>query len=140
MTATKYLYETTFIVNASLEDPQIEAVISRAQEAILKAGGEVQALNRWGRKRMTYSIKKKNNGYYVNIEMMAPPTLAKEIERFYTLDESVLRYLTIRVDKRALKAREQAQSRIAPSPAQEVPESAATGGALFPDDEPATPS
>jgi small subunit ribosomal protein S6 len=140
MTATKHIYETTFIVNASLEDPQIETVLARAQEAIAKAGGEITALNKWGRKRMLYSIKKKNNGFYVNIEMLAPPTLSKELERFYILEEAIIRFLTIRVDKRGLKAREvslaraaeeaQAAAAIAPAPV-------ATGGALF-EDEPAS--
>lgn len=141
MTAVKHIYETTFIVNASLEDPQIESVIARVQEAIAKAGGEVTALNKWGRKRMLYAIKKKNNGFYVNIEMLAPPTLAKELERFYILEEPIIRFLTIRVDKRGLKARQVSLARAA----EEAQVAAATaaaaqtapGGALF-EDEPAS--
>ncbi|MBI5215735.1 MAG: 30S ribosomal protein S6 [Ignavibacteriae bacterium] len=111
MEETKRLYETTFIVNASLEDPQIEAIIARIQEVITKNAGEVVAINRWGRKRMMYQIKKKNSGYYVNIEFNAPTTIVKALEHVYMLDEHIIRYLTIKVEKKALQARAQAALR-----------------------------
>jgi ribosomal protein S6 len=43
------LYETTFIVNASLDDTQVDAVIGRVQDVIVKNGGAASALNNWGR-------------------------------------------------------------------------------------------
>ena len=105
MITDKHLYETTFILNAGLEDPQVEAVINHVLDIITKNGGEVNAVNRWGRKRLTYIIQKKNNGYYVNIEMDAPGSIAKHLEHYYLLEENVIRFLTIRLDKKALKAR-----------------------------------
>ncbi|HEV8537908.1 MAG TPA: 30S ribosomal protein S6, partial [Bacteroidota bacterium] len=68
MTNSKRLYETTFIINASIEDSQIEALNAHVQEIITGNGGEIRAVNRWGRKRLAYPIQKKNNGYYVNVE------------------------------------------------------------------------
>jgi len=62
MDQTKRPYETTFIVNASIDDTQIEATIARMQQFISNNGGEIVALNRMGRKRMAYTIRKKNNG------------------------------------------------------------------------------
>jgi len=100
------LYETTFIVNASLEDPQVEAVATRIQEIITNNGDEIVAVNRWGRKRLAYPIKKKNNGYYVNIEFNGKGSTINQLEHVYHLDENILRYLTIKVEKNALKARE----------------------------------
>jgi len=117
MNEQKRLYETTFIVNASLEDPQIEAIIARVQEVIIKNGGEIVAINRWGRKRMMYQIKKKNSGFYVNIEFNADTTIVKALAHVYMLDEHILRYLTIRVDPKALKARAIAATRAAEVPA-----------------------
>jgi small subunit ribosomal protein S6 len=108
MSQMQNLYETTFIVNASLEDTQIETVITHTQEIITKNGGEIKALNKWGRKRLTYSIQKKNNGFYVNLDFSAHPSTVSQLERAFTLDENILRFLTIRIDKKALKAREQA--------------------------------
>ncbi len=102
------LYETTFIVNASLDDAQVEGVIARVQDTITKNGGTVSALNKWGRKRLAYTISKKTNGFYVNIEFEGPGTLLAQLERMYQLDEMILRYLTIKLDTKAIAARKAA--------------------------------
>jgi small subunit ribosomal protein S6 len=105
----KKLYESTFIVNAALDDAQIDNVIEKVKDVIGKNGGELRDLAKWGRKRFAYSIKKKNNGFYVVCEFNAPGEIVAKLERHYQLDENIVRYLTIALDKRAL------QSRIKPS-------------------------
>ena len=105
MDTSKKIYETTFIVNASLDDAQVDAVIGRVQDTITKNGGEISSVNKWGRKRLAYAINKKTNGFYVNIEFAAPASLLALLERSYQLDEMLLRYLTIRLDSKALAAR-----------------------------------
>jgi small subunit ribosomal protein S6 len=105
MDTPKHTYETTIIINASLEDTQVDAVIARAQETITKNGGAITALNKSGRKRLSYSINKKTNGFYVSIEFTAPGELIGLLERSYQLDEMILRYLTIKLDKKALAAK-----------------------------------
>ena len=116
MSSTKNIYETTFIVNASLDDAQIESAISRVQDVITKNGGAITALNKWGRKRLAYSINKKTTGYYCNIEFEASGNVIALLERSYQLDELIIRYLTIRLSKNALKARTQSilQAQAAP--------------------------
>lgn len=105
MEQTKRLYESTFIVNASLDDAQIDQTIGRVQEFVTTNGGEITSLNKWGRRRLAYSIRKKNNGFYVVIEFKAQNNLVAQLERFYQLDEAIIRYLTIQLDKKAIKAR-----------------------------------
>jgi small subunit ribosomal protein S6 len=105
MEQNKRVYETTFIVNASLDDAQIDGVIEKAKEAIVKNGGEIRDLFKWGRKRFTYPIKKKNNGFYVVCEFAAPGDTIARLERYLQLDENILRFLIIVLDKKALKAR-----------------------------------
>ncbi|MCU0452635.1 MAG: 30S ribosomal protein S6 [Bacteroidetes bacterium] len=107
MAQSPAIYETAFIVNAGLDDPQIDAVIEKVKESIAKHGGSVLDINKWGRKRFTYPIRKKNNGFYVIAEFTGPSDLVAKLERHYQLDENILRYLTIRLDKHALKARAQ---------------------------------
>jgi small subunit ribosomal protein S6 len=128
MDTAKRLYETTFIVNASLDDPQVETVIGRVQEAITKNGGSVSAVNKWGRKRLSYPINKKTNGFYVNLEFEATGTVIAPLERSFQLDEMVLRHLTIALDRRAIKARAAAA---VPPPAQPEPAPVTTREPLF---------
>jgi small subunit ribosomal protein S6 len=103
-------YETTFIVNASLDDIQVDGVISRVQETVGKNGGTISSLNKWGRKRLAYPINKRTNGFYVNIEFEAPGTLLAPLERSFQLDEMILRHLTVVLDKKAIAARTAAQT------------------------------
>ena len=105
MEKSQQTYETTFIVNASLDDAQVEGVIGRVQDIITKNGGSVTALNKWGRKRLAYTINKKTNGFFVNVEFQAPPPLLAQLERVFQLDEMVLRHLTIGLDRKALAAK-----------------------------------
>lgn len=105
MSDVKRVYETTFIVNASLDDHQIDAVIEKVKDLITKNNGEIREFVKWGRKRFAYPLKKKNNGFYVVIEFSAPGDVIAKLERHYFLDENILRYLSLVLDKRALKAR-----------------------------------
>jgi small subunit ribosomal protein S6 len=113
MSTAKRIYETTFIVNASLDDPQVEAVINRVQDTITKNGGTIRALHKWGRKRLSYPINKKTNGFYVNVEFDGPGALLAQLDRSYQLDEMILRHLTIVLDRKALAARAAAMARAA---------------------------
>ncbi len=122
MDTTQRTYETTVIINASLDDTQIDSVVGRIQETITKNGGAIVALNKWGRKRLAYPINKKTNGFYVNIEFTAPPSILAILERSYQLDEMVLRYLTIVLDAKAIAARKAAPV----APAAEEPTPAVT--------------
>jgi small subunit ribosomal protein S6 len=132
MASPKRLYETTFVINASLDDTQIDAVIGRVQDLIARNGGVILAVNKWGRKRLAYSINKKSTGFYVNIEFEAPATSQGPLERAYQLDELVLRHLTIILDKKAIASRKAIQAAAAlaaadqpPAPPAAAPESPA---------------
>jgi small subunit ribosomal protein S6 len=117
MSDVKRVYETTFIVNASIDDHQIDAVIEKVKDLITKNGGEIREFVKWGRKRFAYPIRKKNNGFYVVIEFSAPGDVIAKLERHYFLDENILRYLSLVLDKRALKARTAAALLAAEQPA-----------------------
>lgn len=105
MELPKRLYESTMIVNASLDDAQIDQVIARVQESITTNGGEITSLNKWGRKRLAYHIRKKNNGFYCVVEFRGTGQIIPQLERFYHLEENIIRHLTIQLDKKALQAR-----------------------------------
>ena len=97
-------YESVAIINATLEDEQIEVTISRILEVITSHGGEILDVDKWGRKRLAYPIQKAKSGYYLILRFNAPTDLIAVLERNYRLDENIIRYLTITLDKFALEA------------------------------------
>ncbi len=101
----KRFYECTFIVNSNIDDAQIEGTIKAAQEAITKNGGQIASIEHIGRRRLAYPIAKKHNGYYATIEFEAESNSIERIERHLTLDENILRYLTLQLDLKELEAK-----------------------------------
>jgi small subunit ribosomal protein S6 len=121
---SKRQFETTFIVNASLDDSLIEGVIAKVQDLLTKNQGEVTEVQHWGRKRLAYPIAKKNNGFYVCIGFTGPVDLVSKLARFYHLEDNILRYLTIQVTEHMLKAR-----LASPVPAETIPQQPLTTAA-----------
>ncbi len=115
MASKSKVYETTFIINASLDDPQIDAVAEKVKDLIVKNGGEMMEFVKWGRKRFAYPIKKRNNGFYIVMEFRAPGDIVSKLERHFHLDENVLRFIVIGLDKVALKSRLTGESLIKPA-------------------------
>lgn len=118
------VYETAVIINAALDDPQIESVISQIRDTIVNNGGEIREIENWGRKRLAYMIKKSKVGYYLIIRFNASPNLISKLERSYQLDEHILRYLTVKLDADALEQIEKSKALSVeePEPAAEVVE------------------
>ncbi len=96
-------YESAVLINAALDDEQIEAIIARIKETIASNAGEISEVENWGRKRLAYMVKKSKIGYYVIFRFDAPSNIISKLERFYTLDEYILRFITIRLDKDAIE-------------------------------------
>jgi small subunit ribosomal protein S6 len=101
----KHTYETTFIVNAALEDATIEPIINSTVEFIQNNGGSITTLDKWGRRRLAYPIQKKHNGFYVYVMYDAPGTLIPQLERYFQLEENVLRHLTLKMNGHAIEFR-----------------------------------
>lgn len=102
------LYNTIFIVDISQNPDESETVTSRIQQLIEDYGGIVKKINRWGKRRLAYPIKKKTHGFYVEIEFSANsrlniPTI---LENEYRINDRVLRYMTYIVEKKELIQRE----------------------------------
>lgn len=98
--SARRIYETIFIVNASLEEQEIEEVITKVTSYIENNGGEITEINKWGRRRLAYPINKKYNGYYVHLIFNAKPSMVPLLERFLVLDDTILRHLTLILPKK----------------------------------------
>lgn len=88
-------YETTLIVNAALEDNDVDAVIAKVTTYIENHGSKIIEIEKWGRRRLAYPINKKFNGYYVHIVFNANSNTVPILERFLVLEDTVLRHLTL---------------------------------------------
>lgn len=108
-------YESAVIINAALEDTHIEAVVEKIKSTILQNGGEIHHINTWGRKRLAYVIKKQKIGYYVFFRFEAPTEAISQIERMYKLDEHIVRFLTITLDKKAVDFLKEQETKAAES-------------------------
>ena len=105
------VYESAVLINAALDDEQIEGIIARVRETIVNNGGIIREEENWGRKRLAYMVKKSKIGYYVIFRFDAPSNIVSKLERFYSLDEYILRFLTIRLDKDAIEQLEKNKTR-----------------------------
>jgi len=95
-------YQTIIVIDSLLKNEEIDAIIEKILRTIKNNGGKVISVDRWEKKRLAYEIKKRQYGYYVEINFEAPGDLVKTLEREYRLDENILRYLTIVLGKKAL--------------------------------------
>ncbi len=91
-------YEALYIVKPDMEDEARAALISRFAEIIAANGGEVEATEEWGKKRLAYPINYINEGYYVLVNFKAPATLPIELERNFKISEDVMRFMVIKKD------------------------------------------
>ena len=106
-------YETVFVLDPSLDDKTIQKEIKKAEDLITDHKGEVLKIDKWGKKRFAYPIKKKHEGYYTLILFDGEGKIPKELERAYKLNEFCLRYLTV-------VAQEEAKPIVSPGKEQEA--------------------
>lgn len=104
-------YETTYIVNAALEDNEIEQIHEKIATYLKDNGAEILETNKWGRKRLAYPINKKFNGFYTHLIFNAPSDNIPEFERFLVLDDSIMRHLTLQLSEKMIQHRKDREIR-----------------------------
>lgn len=88
-------YEVIFILHPDLDENTITEMIDKVQGWITGAGGVVEKVDRWGKRRMAYMIRKQRDGYYVLMHAQIPAAFNTELERNFQIQESVMRYMII---------------------------------------------
>lgn len=89
-------YELMVILNPEVEDRAVEPSLSKFLEIVTNAGGTIDNLDIWGRRRLAYEIQKKSEGIYAVVNFTASPEIAAELDRVLNLNESVMRTKIIR--------------------------------------------
>ena len=97
------VYESAVLINAALDDQQIDSILTRIKDLITNNGGEIRELDNWGRKRLAYPVDKSKIGYYGIFRFEAPSDIVAKLERTYTLDEQILRFVTLKLSNDALE-------------------------------------
>ena len=124
-------YEIMFIVRPDVEEADLDKLIEGFQKNLTDGGGEIRSTEKMGRRRLAYTVRKFNDGFYVLLIVAAPGELIKEIERRLRVSEPVIKFITVRMDeedKRVAKIKAYRDSHVKRSaiPAQQpVPPAAA---------------
>jgi small subunit ribosomal protein S6 len=77
------------------DEAVVGGVVERITKVIQGADGEIRNVDRWGRKRLAYPIRKQTEGYYVVVTFAADPAAITELERTLTLADEVLRHKVV---------------------------------------------
>lgn len=90
-------YETIFIVHPELSEEDTAACVEKFRGLLEKDGAFIVKEDHWGRRRLAYTVKKHNKGYFVLMEYGANGDAVDEMERNFKIDEQVIRYLTVKL-------------------------------------------
>ncbi len=93
-------YETVFIAEPDISNDQVDQLIAKIKQAITSNQGSITSEDRWGKRRMAYSIGGHREGFYTVISFTAEAGAVQAIEHLYNVTDIVIRHLTTRVIKK----------------------------------------
>jgi small subunit ribosomal protein S6 len=91
-------YEMMIILDPSLEERTVQPSLDQFLKVVTTAGGSIDKVDVWGRRRLAYEIDKKSEGIYTVVDLVAEPDAVKELDRQLNLNEAVLRTKILRPD------------------------------------------
>jgi len=99
-------YETVFIMTPVLSDEQMKETVKKYDDFLTSKGAKIHFKDYWGLKKLAYPIQKKSSGFYQLIEFEAEGTIIAEFELTFKRDERIIRFLTVALNKHAVKYNE----------------------------------
>ena len=90
-------YETIYVAKPELPEDAIRAIADKYSDIIKKNDGEMLLVDDWGKRKLAYPIQKNSKGHYVYLQFMGSGEIIAELERYMRIDDSLLRFLTIKV-------------------------------------------
>jgi small subunit ribosomal protein S6 len=122
------VYELMFIVRPDMVEEEQDKLISTLESAVSSSGGKVRSMERMGKRRLAYTVRRFHDGIYILLTVEGGGPLIHELERRLRVTEPVIKFLTVRIDeeqKRLDKIKKLREARRKPAPA---PAPAETGG------------
>jgi small subunit ribosomal protein S6 len=123
-------YEVMFIVRPDLPEEETDRVISSVESSATTAGSTVKNVERMGKRRLAYKVRKFQDGLYVLLTLEGPGSALAELERRLRVTEPVIKYITVRIDeeqKRLAKVKKIRDSKV-----RQRPQPAETAGGTEP--------
>ncbi len=119
-------YEVMFIVRPDILEEDLDKLVENFTGTVTSGGGAVRAVEKLGRRKLAYTVRKFNDGNYVLLTIDADGPLVAELERRLRVSEPVIKYITVRMDEeekrldkvRALRASKKKLSAMPPAEAQ----------------------
>jgi len=97
------VYEELFILKPGTPEEDIDAYVGQIKDLIVSGKGTVEKADKWGTRKLAYRVQKFNEGIYILIVFTAPAELVKEVERRMRNTDTVIKFITVRIDERLKK-------------------------------------
>ncbi|MFO7714946.1 30S ribosomal protein S6 [Desulfosarcina sp.] len=88
-------YETIVIIDPDLSKEAESPIFERVNDLIPQYKGILIETDDWGTKKLAYDIKKKNRGHYVRLDFCGDGALVQEMERFFRIDDKIMKFMTV---------------------------------------------
>ena len=123
-------YQSVLILKPDLDEAQVEESVNKITAILKKFGGSVLKLDKWGKKRLSYRVRKNKFGFYLNIYHTCEPGKVPDLEKEYQLYDLIIKYMVIRLEDHDIervmaKAAESAESSESKESTSETPAVAA---------------
>jgi len=130
-------YELMFIVRPDMTDEDLDKLISTLQSSVPAIGGTVQKVEKMGKRRLAYMVRRFHDGIYVLMVVEGGGAVIHELERRLRVTEPVIKFLTVRVDEEQkrlakIKALRDAKKKVSAQPAAAAEEAATAPAAEAP--------
>jgi len=90
-------YETLLIVRPDIEDAAVFGIAEKVEAVLTENGGHILDREDWGKRKLSYPIKKHQKGHYIRMNYLSPAELVAEIERRIRIEDDVVRFMTVRL-------------------------------------------
>ncbi len=93
------VYEVMFIVRPDVAEEDVDKLVAGFSENVAKGGGVVKTVEKMGRRKLAYTVRKFNDGNYVLLTIEANGAVVLELERRLRVTEPVIKFITVRTDE-----------------------------------------
>ena len=90
-------YETIFILDPDMSDEDIEKSLAKIQDTITSQNGTIALIERWGKRKLAYRVRKKTKGNYFRLVYYSDGSLVAALERILRITEAVYKFITVKL-------------------------------------------